>query len=225
MTAQATRLEHDSLGERAIPASAYYGVQTLRAVENFPISGIPLSAYPEFINALAIVKKACALANHDLHNLESAKKDAIVGACDEILDGKLHEQFPVDMIQGGADDDGSDSVSTAFAVLFLRRKFQKVLPAVTPGGGMSIVQLGDNSTSEEIDEVVQSTVVRGRDALPQVLRALRSTVKNQRVAAGKALAAIAGEDFVYDPQVPAEKSQEAVKKAELWRLRSRSGGR
>ena len=97
-----TRREHDSLGEREIPAGAYYGAQTSRAVENFPISGIPLSSFPEFINALAIVKKACALANHDLNNLEEAKKSAIVEACDEILAGKLHDQFPVDMIQGGA---------------------------------------------------------------------------------------------------------------------------
>ena len=102
MTTQGTRTEHDSLGERQIPADAYYGVQTLRAVENFPLSGIPLSSFPEFVKALAIVKKACALANHDLKNLEVEKRDAIVAACDEILDGKLHDQFPVDMIQGGA---------------------------------------------------------------------------------------------------------------------------
>jgi len=97
-----TRKEHDSLGERDIPGDAYYGVQTLRAVENFPLSGIPLSAFPEFVKALAIVKKACALANHDLGNLEESKKNAIAAACDEILAGKLHDQFPVDMVQGGA---------------------------------------------------------------------------------------------------------------------------
>ena len=102
MTTKGTRREHDSLGERDIPADAYYGVQTQRAVENFPMSGIPLSSFPEFIKALAIVKKACALANHDLGNLEAEKSDAIVAACDEILAGKLHEHFPVDMIQGGA---------------------------------------------------------------------------------------------------------------------------
>jgi aspartate ammonia-lyase len=102
VTTQRTRIEHDSIGDREIPADAYYGVQTLRAVENFPMSGIPLSSFPEFLKALAIVKKACALANHDLKNLEVEKRDAIVAACDEILAGKLHDQFPVDMIQGGA---------------------------------------------------------------------------------------------------------------------------
>src|SRR6185369_2385737 len=102
MTNKVTRREHDSIGEREVDGDAYYGVQTLRAVENFPLSGIQLSSFPEFVKALAIVKKACALANHDLKNLEAEKKDAIVAACDEILAGKLIDQFPVDMIQGGA---------------------------------------------------------------------------------------------------------------------------
>jgi aspartate ammonia-lyase len=102
MSTKGTRKEHDSLGEREIPDDAYYGVQTLRAIENFPLSGVLLSSFPEFINALAIVKKACALANHDLGNLETEKTDAIVAACDEILAGKLHDQFPIDMVQGGA---------------------------------------------------------------------------------------------------------------------------
>ncbi len=97
-----TRREHDSLGERDVPADAYYGVQTLRAVENFPLSGIRLSDFPEFVRALAMVKKACALANRDLGNLEEPKAKAIVAACDEIIAGKLHDQFVVDMIQGGA---------------------------------------------------------------------------------------------------------------------------
>ena len=100
--ATTTRTEHDSIGSREVPVDAYYGVQTLRAVENFPISGIPISAFPHFVRALAIVKKACALANHELDNLEVHKKDAIVAACDEILAGRLHEWFVVDMVQGGA---------------------------------------------------------------------------------------------------------------------------
>jgi aspartate ammonia-lyase len=97
-----TRLERDSLGERAVPADAYWGIQTLRAVENFPLSGILLSQFPHFVRALAMTKKACALANRDLDNLDDAKTEAIVAACDEIIDGALHDQFVVDMIQGGA---------------------------------------------------------------------------------------------------------------------------
>src|SRR5262245_65518849 len=97
-----TRIEHDFLGEREVPAAAYYGIQTLRAVENFPLSGIRLSSFPEFVNALAMVKKACALANLELGNLDEVKARAIITACDEIIDGGLHEQLIVDMVQGGA---------------------------------------------------------------------------------------------------------------------------
>jgi aspartate ammonia-lyase len=96
------RKEHDFLGDREIPDDVYYGVQTLRAIENFPISGVLLRRFPEFVNALAYVKKAAALANAELGVLPKPQKDAIVAACDEILAGKLHDQFVVDMIQGGA---------------------------------------------------------------------------------------------------------------------------
>src|SRR6185503_14994563 len=96
------RREHDSLGERDVPNHAYYGVQTIRAVENFPFSGIHVRHYEHFVRALACVKKAAALANAELGALERKIADAIARACDEILAGKLHDQFVVDMIQGGA---------------------------------------------------------------------------------------------------------------------------
>ena len=102
MNAPETRNEHDLLGDRAVPATAYYGVHTLRAVENFPISGNPISIYPDLIRALACIKQAAALANRELGMLEPAKCDAIVKACEEIRAGRLHEQFVVDVIQGGA---------------------------------------------------------------------------------------------------------------------------
>ena len=102
MTAPQTRIEHDLLGERAVPASAYFGVHTLRAVENFPITGNPISIYPDLIRALACIKQAAALANHELGMLDKERADAIGKACDEIRSGKLHEQFVVDVIQGGA---------------------------------------------------------------------------------------------------------------------------
>ncbi len=96
------RKEHDSLGEREIPNSVYYGVQTVRAMENFAISGVPLRNFAHFVNALAYVKKGAALANAELKCLDEHRADAIVKACDEILAGELHEHFPVDMMQGGA---------------------------------------------------------------------------------------------------------------------------
>ncbi|GAA5158397.1 aspartate ammonia-lyase [Viridibacterium curvum] len=96
------RIEHDLLGDRAVPAEAYYGVHTLRAVENFPISGTPISIYPELVRALAAIKQAAALTNRDLGLLDARLCDVIVRACEEIRAGALHEHFVVDVIQGGA---------------------------------------------------------------------------------------------------------------------------
>ncbi len=96
------RIEHDLLGEREVDASVYYGIHTLRALENFPISGTTIETYPGLINALACVKQACALANYELGLLAQAHADAIVQACEEIRSGKWHDQFVVDVIQGGA---------------------------------------------------------------------------------------------------------------------------
>lgn len=102
MTAGTFRTEHDLLGDREVPADVYYGVHTLRAVENFPITGTPISIYPELIKALAYIKQAAAQANHELGLLDGPRCDAIVAACAELLGGKLHDQFVVDVIQGGA---------------------------------------------------------------------------------------------------------------------------
>ncbi len=96
------RTEHDFLGERQLPDDAYYGVQTLRGKENFHITGIPISHATSFIIAFAHVKKAAALANKDLGVLEVDVADAICQACDTIAAGELHDQFVVDVIQGGA---------------------------------------------------------------------------------------------------------------------------
>lgn len=97
-----TRREHDLLGDRDVPSEYFYGIQTLRAIENFNISGVTLSFYPTLIDALAIVKEAAAEANFELGLLPSPIKDAIVAACEEIKNGKYHNHFVVDMIQGGA---------------------------------------------------------------------------------------------------------------------------
>ena len=97
-----TRKEHDFLGELEIPADIYYGVQTYRALENFQASGQPISNFPEFIRSLAWIKKSAALANAKLGVIPQDVADAICGACDEIIAGKLRDQFPVDVIQGGA---------------------------------------------------------------------------------------------------------------------------
>ena len=97
-----TRVEKDLLGYKEIPAHCYYGVQTLRALENFNLSPNKLNQFPVFINALAMVKAACAEANFKLNKLEENKYNAIQYACEQIINYKYHDQFPIDMIQGGA---------------------------------------------------------------------------------------------------------------------------
>ena len=94
------RSEHDSVGERSVPKDVYYGVQSLRAAENFPITG--LAVHPEQINSIAEIKKASAITNLEIGLLDKRVADAIVRACDEIAAGRLHEAFIVDPIQGGA---------------------------------------------------------------------------------------------------------------------------
>lgn len=119
--AGATRLEHDLLGSRAVPAQALYGIQTLRALENFPISGAKLSHYPTLLHGLAAVKKAAALANAELGLLSPEVRDAIVQAADEIESGKYHEHFPVDMIQGGAGTSTNMNANEVIANLALEK--------------------------------------------------------------------------------------------------------
>jgi aspartate ammonia-lyase len=97
-----TRHEHDLIGDRDIPTDAYFGVHTLRAVENFPITGTPISIYPDLVRSLASIKLAAARANEELGLLDATRAEAIVAACEEIRAGHLHDQFVVDVIQGGA---------------------------------------------------------------------------------------------------------------------------
>ncbi len=98
-----TRLEHDSLGEIQVPADAYYGAQTLRALVNFKdVSGLSIGEHPYYIKSLAMVKWAAAHANVSLGTLDETIGSAIKKACEEIMEGALHDQFPIDLVQGGA---------------------------------------------------------------------------------------------------------------------------
>jgi len=97
-----TRIEHDLLGEREVPADRYYGIQTLRALENFDITGISIAHYPRLIHSLAYIKKAAALTNFALGLLPRHLADAIARACDDLIEGQYHTEFVVDVIQGGA---------------------------------------------------------------------------------------------------------------------------
>ncbi|CAM2756401.1 aspartate ammonia-lyase [Corynebacterium propinquum] len=98
-----TRIEHDLLGEMEVPNDVYYGVHTMRAIDNFQISWVTINNVPEFIRGMVMVKKAAAMANRRLHTLPKKKAEAIIWACDQILEeGRCMDQFPLDVFQGGA---------------------------------------------------------------------------------------------------------------------------
>lgn len=118
--AELYRTEADFLGEMPLPADLLYGIQTARALDNFPITGVQLSHFPELVNALALVKKACALSNCDMGVIDQPRAEAIVAGCDEILSGQHHSAFVVDMIQGGAGTSTNMNANEVIANLALR---------------------------------------------------------------------------------------------------------
>ena len=116
---QSYRIEHDFLGEKEIPSNVYYGVQTMRALENFQITGITNASEPLFIEAFAFVKKAAAMANRDCGVLAPELAEAIMYACDQLIAGKYHNQFVTDLIQGGAGTSVNMNVNEVIANLGL----------------------------------------------------------------------------------------------------------
>ena len=113
------RLESDSVGEKQVPFDAYYGVQTLRAYENFRITGYSLPE--ELIVALAEIKKACAITNVKAGELDKTIADAIIAACDDIIRGKFHDQFILDPIQGGAGTSSNMNANEVIANIGLEK--------------------------------------------------------------------------------------------------------
>lgn len=116
-----TRIEQDLLGEQQVPEQAWYGIQTQRAKQNFNITGVPISHFPELIQSLAMVKAAAARANCQLGLLPTHKAEAIEAACTDIIEGKLHDQFVVDLIQGGAGTSTNMNANEVIANLALSK--------------------------------------------------------------------------------------------------------
>src|ERR1700752_416104 len=121
MSSAEFRMEHDFLGDREVPADAYYGIQTLRGKENFHITGMPISREPYFIKAFGYVKKAAAMANRDLGVLDATIADAIIRACDRLIAGEFVDQFITDFIQGGAGTSTNMNANEVIANLALER--------------------------------------------------------------------------------------------------------
>jgi aspartate ammonia-lyase len=120
-----TRTEKDLLGEKQIPANAYYGVQTARALENFKVSGMATNFYPDYVRAYAMVKLAAARANAETGRLKKEKLDAIEKACQAVMDGKYHDQFLVDLYQGGAGTSANMNANEVLANIALEMSGHK----------------------------------------------------------------------------------------------------
>jgi len=123
--AQETRTETDLLGEKQIPFDAYYGIQTLRALENFPVSGVKTNFYPDYVKSFAIVKLAAARANTEVGRMKKERMDAIEKACQAVMDGKYHDQFLTDMYQGGAGTSANMNANEVLANIALEMSGHK----------------------------------------------------------------------------------------------------
>ena len=167
------RTEHDLLGEREVPRDALYGIQTLRALENFPITGIAIREFPELVEALAAVKEAAALANAELKLLPADIADAIVRAAQEIRDGRHHEHFLVDVIQGGAGTSTNMNANEVIAnrALELMGKERGDYQWVHPNNHVNLSQ----STNDVYPTAVKLALHHGIDGLRAAMRDLAAS--------------------------------------------------
>ena len=174
----ATRREEDSLGTKRIPASAYYGIQTFRAVENFPISGLRLQ--PEMVRAFGLIKKAAALTNAQLHLLNRRYARAIERACNELLAGKFQNQFVVDVYQAGAGTSFNMNVNEVLANRaneFLGGKRGAYKP-VHPNDHVNMAQ----STNDVVPTAIRlAALMRVRELLP-AMETLQRALQRKRKA-------------------------------------------
>lgn len=175
------RQERDLLGERDIAADRYWGIHTLRAVENFPITGLPVGRFPEFVRAIALVKQAAARANRRLGTLSHAKAEAIDKACDMIVkDGRFHDQFVVDVIQGGAGTStnmNANEVVTNVALELMGRE-KGDYAALHPNDDVNMSQ----STNDAYPTALRLAIVFATDGLVTALDELAYAFKAKAIA-------------------------------------------
>ena len=185
------RTESDLLGSHDVPEEAYYGVQTKRAMENFHISGRLLSSFPNFIKGMAITKKAAAMANVEVGMITKEQGEAVIWACDQLIAGRYHDQFPIDMIQGGAGTSTNMAANEVIANLALERmgynlefmpRLEKIIEAL-------------DKKSQEFAHVIKMGRTQLQDAVPMTLgqtfggfaASLRGELHNLRNAADEFL--------------------------------------
>jgi aspartate ammonia-lyase len=162
------RIEKDLLGEAEIPKNAYYGIQTWRAVENFKLTGVPIHHFPKLVRALAMVKLAAARANHQLGHLEAKKADAITLACQDIINDKFHDQFIVDMIQGGAGTSTNMNANEVIANIGLEYMGETLgnYKALHPNNDVNLSQ----STNDAYPTAVRLSILLSHSELVDALR-------------------------------------------------------
>ena len=174
-----TRIEHDLLGEREVPYEYLYGIQTLRALENFNISGILLNFFPDLIESLAQVKLAAAHANYELKLLEDKQYKAIVQACEEIIRGKFHNHFIVDMIQGGAGTSTNMNANEVIAnrALEIMGYEKGQYEYCHPNAHINLSQ----STNDAYPTAIKIALIKSNEALIVVLKELIKSFRDKAI--------------------------------------------
>ena len=177
-----SRIEKDSLGASEIPAGMYWGIHTLRALQNFPLTGTPISSYPALVTAVAQIKRAAILVNFDLGLIDEEKKDAIVQACREIEQGDLRDQFVVDVIHGGAGTATSMNVNEVIAnrALELLGHDRGAYSVIHPNRDLN----AGRSTSDDYPTAIKIAIIQTADSLLSAMEYLRDSLARKAVELG-----------------------------------------
>jgi aspartate ammonia-lyase len=175
--AGATRTEKDLLGEKQVPADAYYGVQTARGLENFQLSGIAINHYPGFVEAWAIVKLAAARANTEVGAMKKERLDAIEKACQAVRDGKYHDQFVVDWYQGGAGTSTNMNANEVLANIALEMSGHKKgeYQFIEPHDDLNMSQ----STNDSYPTAIKVAILLRNDKLVPELEQLAASFRKK----------------------------------------------
>ncbi len=197
------RIEQDCIGTKEIPNEVYYGIQTARAIENFNVSGQTMEDYPEFVSAIAIIKKSAARANVKCGVLSPEVGQAICQAADEVIDGKMKGQFPIDIIQGGGHTSANMNVNEVIAnraneILTGEKGYEKVHPNTQVNMGQSTNDVIPSAMKiacfAYLDKLISSTK-HMEEALKEKSRELQDVVKIGRTCIQDALPVTLGQEF------------------------------
>jgi aspartate ammonia-lyase len=173
-----TRIEKDSLGQKELPAEALYGINTLRGLENFPLTGRTIATLPEFVAAMAIVKEAAAQANRDIGALSSDRADAIIAACEEIRAGKHDSQFVVDVLEGSGGTSSNMNANEVIANLAAKLAGRSVgeYAFIHPNDHVNLGQ----STNDVLPTAMKLAIFRVSEGLATALTRLAEGFRDQK---------------------------------------------